>query len=451
MDTFINSYSSLMMSRGDAPYSQIASVHPPGVLFSMAAMWKLGFGLVPQSYVFVFLGVLLSLMTSLFPRLLGVRNGTALAVGFLAMVSSELLFRIEPRVVSHLPATLLALGGVAMLLQDRWGNVVASAVLFVVAAMFRLQALALIPGVVLFNWIVFGWRKGTIRNVVLVGLIVVLQSLVTVGFESRFPGYRHAVYEIQLTRQLDPWLNRIWTLQDLFNKPGWLLGLLAVFLSMGSSDRRLRGLASLTLVTSGVTAFAARSFFDHYFVLVLPYFVICLVVVVARLLDENRVAWPTLTCAIVAAGLQFYNTAEEVNARRKGRAETLRQLAAIENAPESIVLATDPRYVMLCHKKLPDDYYAVDAYLPYVLGWFDEWVERVYPKVDAVIVDEEMRTYLGDRGYEFLNRGKKPIYFFTPKDEEAWKERGRKGPSRSDSGQPEQRAAMKAIESQPRF
>jgi hypothetical protein len=207
---------------------------------------------------------------------------------------------------------------------------------------------------------------------------------------------------------------------DALKPPEALLGLLAALWLSTSSDRRVRAMAVLALVTTFVTGFGAKSLYGHYFLFCLPFWAICLAVLVGNRLATTPQRWPILISILLVIGLQLYEDVNRVRMGKKLHSDYANRLAMVEKIPEKIVLA-NPLYVVLGHKEFPDDYFSPDTFVPRDQGWFEEWLERVCPKTDAVLIDDE---FLGKspsyRTYEVLRRANKPMYFATPEFRQDW-------------------------------
>ena len=65
-----------------------------------------------------------------------------------------------------------------------------------------------------------------------------------------------------------------------------------------------------------------------------------------------------------------------------------------------------------------------DYSMPRFHGWFDDWVETMYTKSEAVIIDEEFaNNWITARTYAYMRNIGKPIYFVSPEAHQAWESR----------------------------
>jgi hypothetical protein len=252
---------------------------------------------------------------------------------------------------------------------------------------------------------------------------VLLHVLVTAGLEARYPGYWNAVYGSQVSRRSISLGLRALRVHDALRSPEILLGLFAALGLTASPNLRLRGVAFLALTTTFFTAFGAKSLYPHYFLLPLPFCVVCLAVLVGGWLDNPACRWPVLACVVLLATQNFYDVANRVLSGRGLHAEYSRRLSVVRQAPERIVLAR-PCYVVLGGKTFPDDYWAADPSMPMILGFFDECLERLYAKSEAVIIDEEFANqWVTAPTYDRISHGGKPIYFINAEARRAWENR----------------------------
>ena len=422
-DPFIYMGTSQMVLQGKALYADVFYAHPPGLIAVTVGLGRLGMGMADQSYVFFGIGLALSVAVAWFARWVGNQGWLTFLVSLLITQSSVLFFGCQSQIMTNTPAALMVVLAVALAMRENWVALSSAAVFIVVAALFRLQSLAILPGLVFLNWIVWGWRRGTVRSVVLVMLAVLLHVLVTAGLEARYPGYLNAVYGSQVSRGSISLGYRALRVHYSLKSPEILLGLFAALGLTASPNLRLRGVAVLALTTTFFTVFGAKSLWHHYFLLPLPFCVVCLAVRVGGWLDNPACRWPVLACVVLLATQNLYEDAIRVRSGRRLRAEYARRLSFVRQTPERIVLAS-PRYVVLGGKTFPDDYWAADCFMPRVQGLFDEWLERLYAKSEAVIIDEAFANqWVTARTYGRISQGNKPIYFVNAEARRAWESR----------------------------
>ncbi len=318
---------------------------------------------------------------------------------------------------------------------------VASGVLLILAALFRLQSFTAMPALILVNWMVHGWRRGTARSVVLVALVVAIQVLVTLGLQARFPGYWNAVYGFHFSRARISTGLRAMRAYETMRQPEMLLGSLAALLLLASPDRRVRALAVLALVTTLATCLGAKSLFSHYFLFCLPFCAICLGIAVGNQLATAPRRWPVLLCVMTVCAIQLYPCVNRVRLGKKLHAEYAEKLAVVERIPEKVVLA-DPLFVVLGHKSFVDDYYCPDSYIPLEGGRFEEWVEGLSQKSEAILIDDLFyERSISDRTYEAFKRaGSRSI---SPPPRSARPGRAGRAPRRSPRTTPSRRKGVR--------
>ena len=320
-DSFIYMGMSQIVLQGKTPYTDFFFAHPPGLLLVTVELGRLGMGMAHQSYAFFSIGLSLAVVVAWFARWLGFRGWQTAFMGFLAMESSTLFFTHQSQVMTDIPAALMTVVAVTLATRESRAALCGAAVFLVLAALFRLQSFIALPGLVLLNWTIWGWRRGTVRSVVLVALAVVLHVLVTLGLEARYAGYWNAVYGSHFSRIPISLGLRALRVHEMLKMPEMLLGLIAALWLTVSPNRRLRAVAFVALTTTFLTAFGAKSLYHHYFLLPLPFCSICLAVLVGNWLATPTQRWPVLLCVLLVSGEQLYDCASRVRSGKKLHAE----------------------------------------------------------------------------------------------------------------------------------
>ncbi|MFO0892146.1 MAG: hypothetical protein U0790_23785 [Isosphaeraceae bacterium] len=422
-DAFVYMGSAEIVCQGKTPYVDFAMAHPPGLLMLAVPLRRLGLGMVGQGYVFFAIGLALAGLVGWLTSRLGARGALAVSFGVLATLSSRLLFEHQAQVMSDLPAAVILTLSAVALLSEGWGALGVSAILLVAAAFFRLQCLTALPGLLLINWAIRGARLGTIRNIVLVALVLVLHSAVTMAIEARFPGYLKIAYGFQLSRPAISVGKRVMVINEILDYPEILLGLLAAIWLSFAKDRRVRGLALFGLATFLGAAIPGKSLYSHYFLSVLPSILVCISLLVGPGLVSGRRRLPIMICILLVMAMQLYDAVNRVRLGRTLHAKYSPIVARVRAIPEKVLLA-NPLYVVLGEKTFVDDYFAPDYLMPLINQRFDEWLRTSVGKADALLID---KAFFGDRAspqtVRAVRDSGKPVYFATDEDRVSWERR----------------------------
>ena len=428
-------YAGLLLAEGKVPYRDYFVAHPPGLTCLTAALVRCGLGLDQVRLVLLALALTTPAIVGWWVFRLAASVPSARPVAVVAVLSAPSFFIYLNLVITTQPAVALMVAAVVSysFAPGRPACLFASILLLFAACLFRLQAAYVGPGMVIMGCVAWGWRDGLRRGTLLglgAGLGVVAVSAVIDGITGRYLE-DVVLYHLHRTPVGLAW--RAELIRTTLSQPEYLLGLICAILQLWAADRRVRGVAALTLVTTGLTIYSSRSFYPQYFLPVVPLCAVCMALQFAAEARSGR--WrPAMLVVLFVTALQLQAVCEPLRQHMKARqspppeaVSVADELARLRSDSTIRTVLADPGPALDAGKGPTASYYSADPFAAYVLGRFDEWVAEAYPRADAVILTEWFVSHLGPRGVAIIRDGPKPVFFLDSQVRKQWEALTRSG------------------------
>ena len=430
-DEGVHLYAASLWVDGTRPYADFFLAHPPGVIALAAVGLKLGLGLVGLRLIYWLGGLVLAwlvirLAAQLRSPLAEVPPAVVAATAVAFTFSSEVVLEGTSLVMTDLPATLFVMLGVVSLLHDSRRSGIVAGLLVAMATGFKLQALVVLPGIFAWNWVRRGWRAGTRANLEFGVSFGVVTALIHVLLAQSFTHYLHDVYDYQ---RLRPRVNLAWRigiLKQVFAEPPFTLGLVGAAMLLVDRDRARRGLGWFCLLTTAGLTLAGNTLFVHYYLMIIPLMSVSAAWLVAEIHRSTyKVQRQALVLAVIAvAGVQILNLANRIGRPLRDGAWEASLVERLRTLPVETILTSAPKLAFLTGKRLPMDYYMVDACPLLEVGGearYQRWVRNVLPSCDCVVITEALRPHLRPIGWEAITRSGKLIICAGKDDEIAFR------------------------------
>lgn len=408
----------VLFCQGAKPYSDFFLPHPPGLIALNALLLKAGVGLTGLRIVAWTLGLLLiplvrwicwSLLKSE-PRLSEIWASTA-AFAILLLYSSAHIYYVAPLALTDMPAIVLGTLAVAAVAGCK---PFLGAAAVCMASLFRVQAVVLIPGLLVLCWfcddLSSRFRSSARFLVAVIGLLAAAHGLLAYLIQ----GYYSDAFRFHATRPSASFTFRLGVFRTLCEEPLFMLGVVSAALLLRSPNGRLRGFGGFVVITTLLITFFGKSIVGRYYVAAFP-----LLAIAASLLLMN-ISWAPARGLLYLSALILVLQAGPLTQRSmfplRDHSWEHSLIARVSAMEARKVLSTTPVVVIRAGKEVPNDYYANDPYPFFELGGFPEWFSRVLRKSDGVLVNDEMLNYMSDSNYLELAGAGKPIVFVRPAD-----------------------------------
>jgi hypothetical protein len=413
-------WASKLFVEGKRPYVDFFHAQPPGLIWFCSVAERFGLGLLGERLLWQSFVVATAVSTYMLARRISGGSLRVAPLAVLILVSSPLFILNSNLITNGGPAWSLATASFLFAAFSNWKSLILSAFLLALASLFRIQSLSFIPAIILMILSRHGLRDGMARAVAWTSVVALVVLFLMLAVYLSFPSCLEGMVFYQMKRPRLGLRGRLLLFREIMQRPEFLAGFASATFLITRSDRFFRGLGWSTLAMTAITTLAANSLYLDYYLMALPLYAVCTAVLLSEIASRSRWPWSTAIGLLVVFGTQFPE--DLIQAVQTSRTDRVNRefLERLQRSEARTILAADPGIALAAGKRVPDDLYSIEPAASRDLGLYNDWILRVYPEADAIVVTVPLLKGLSPKVVDLFRRGGKPIYFPSETDRRSW-------------------------------